>query len=154
MPKLERIVDELNPETTNPSFRLWLTSMPSKDFPVSILQNGVKMTNEPPKGLKANMLQTWHSLGPSTFQECSQPEALKKVMFGLTFFHAMVLERRKFGPLGWNIRYEFTTSDLNISQKQVQQFLDLYEVHPDADRYDTRVPLYFLASPLSSLSQH
>lgn len=41
MRELDRICDEdIIPSRTNESFRLWLTSYPSNNFPVSILQNG------------------------------------------------------------------------------------------------------------------
>lgn len=117
MSELERIcMDPSIEETSHKNYRLWITSYPSKKFPVAVLQNSVKMTNESPKGLKLNMMRTFNS-DPLIDEDFMTPSInSEKVwyrgVFALVIFHAVVQERRDFGPLGWNIPYEFNESDL------------------------------------------
>lgn len=130
MPSLDRIIDGMTPDKVHRDFRLWLTSMPSDKFPVTILQNGLKITMEPPSGVRANILRTFSTFTEDIFTECTKIEPWKKLLFSLCMFHAVVQERRKFGPLGWNIPYEFSEGDLRVCVKQLKIFLDEYDTVP------------------------
>jgi len=104
--------------------------MPSENFPVIILQNGVKMTLEPPKGLKSNLTRSYNRITDNYINDCGKPDDFRKLMFGLCLFHAVIQDRRKFGPLSWNIRYGFTDGDLKVCQTQMKMFLDDYDEIP------------------------
>ncbi|KAI4827725.1 hypothetical protein KUCAC02_031097 [Chaenocephalus aceratus] len=72
MPSLERLIENISPVKVHKDFRMWLTSLPSNKFPVSILQNGSKMTIEPPKGIKANLQKTYLRLTNEFFTSSSK----------------------------------------------------------------------------------
>ncbi|WIA36351.1 hypothetical protein OEZ86_007670 [Tetradesmus obliquus] len=137
MTTLELLCESLLAEgRCHSSFRLWLTSYPSPEFPISVLENSIKMTNEPPKGLRAGLLRTYASdpFCSSDFLEgCVHDAPFRRLLLGLAFFHSVLQERRKFGPIGFNIPYEFNENDLRISCRQLRMFLDEY---PDIP-YDT-----------------
>jgi dynein heavy chain len=132
MPSLEKIVLSFNEkkDTIHEDFRLYLTSMPADYFPVAVLQNSVKLTTEPPRGMRANLKRSYGNLTQEYLEDCLKPDIWRKLLFGLAFFHAVVQERRKFGPLGWNIKYEFNDSDLETSNTMLKLFLDSQEEVP------------------------
>ena len=87
-----------------------------------MLQNSVKVTNEPPKGLRANIKRAFAEMPASFFEENILAGESRKIVFGICFFHAIIQERKKFGSLGWNIKYEFNDSDRECGLLNFQMF--------------------------------
>ena len=81
----------------HPDFRLWLSSMPTPDFPASVLQSGIKLACEPPQGVKANVARTYADMTEGLFESScpSKPVVWKKLLFSLIFFHAVIQVRSK-----------------------------------------------------------
>mmetsp|Transcript_116895 Transcript_116895/g.162408 ORF Transcript_116895/g.162408 Transcript_116895/m.162408 type:complete len:98 (+) Transcript_116895:8824-9117(+) len=50
--RLERRLDAYAQEGSNPTFRLFLSADASKNIPIGLLERSIKLTNEPPQGLK------------------------------------------------------------------------------------------------------
>ena len=188
LPALEELVERLGDEEckVHPNFRLFLTAMPCDYFPVAVLQRCVKLTNEPPAGLRNNLLRSFtqvvssadldehtaeqqHAAGdesggvgelleaaavsfdavaPSSsaaglLQSAESGAAYQKLLFGLVFFHAVIQERKWYGPIGFvtHASAEWNDSDLETSiatlrlvmNQHTQQLLDAREDEAEAD---------------------
>ena len=107
---LQAVVEQFNPDN------IWLTSVPAKSFPVQVLQNGVKMTSDPPSGLRA---RSYSALSDELLKESKLPKIFKTLLFGFCYFHSAVQDRRKFGPIGCNIACGFTPEDLQVCRQQL-----------------------------------
>ena len=70
------------------------------------------------------MLRAYASFGESVWESCSKQAELKAIVFALCFFHSVVCERRKFGPIGWNNGYPFNQGDLSVCIAVANNYLD------------------------------
>lgn len=93
-------------------------------IPQGILESAIKITNEPPTGMKANMHKALDFFDPNVFEQCSKESEFKAIIFALCFFHAVIAERRKFGAQGWNRVYPFNLGDLKISIYVLNNYLE------------------------------
>lgn len=109
----------------NANFRLLLSAEPNphqKIIPPGILDRSIKLTNEPPAGLKANMKRAWTYFSKDEIEE-KDPKT-KSILFALCFFHSTLIERRRFGPKGWNMLYPFSTGDLRDSYLVMNRYME------------------------------
>jgi len=111
MNEMEDLLSKLC-ESIDMGFRLFITALPNPEFPLGLLQMCTKVTNEPPAGLKAGLLRSYTVIVDQERLERVETSQWRILVFGLCFLHSVVQERRKFGPLGWCIPYEYNSGDL------------------------------------------
>uniref|UniRef100_A0A061RL16 Flagellar outer dynein arm heavy chain gamma n=1 Tax=Tetraselmis sp. GSL018 TaxID=582737 RepID=A0A061RL16_9CHLO len=103
-------------------FRLWITAEPHPQFPIGLLQMGIKITNEAPVGMKAGMRNSYTWVTQDMLDAVARQE-WRQLLYIMCFMHSVVQERRKFGPIGWNVPYEFNQSDLSACVQFLQNHL-------------------------------
>ena len=106
-------------EDIHEDFRLWITAEPHPAFPIGLLQMGIKITNEAPVGIKAGLRASFQWVNQDMLDAVGRFE-WRQMLFVQCYIHSIVQERRKFGPIGWNIPYEFNQSDLSACVQFLQ----------------------------------
>ncbi|XP_034662377.1 dynein beta chain, ciliary [Drosophila subobscura] len=126
---IERIVLQAEGQQGESNFRLFISAEPAPDpqyhiIPQGILESSLKVVNEPPAGMAANLHKAWDNFSQDALETCTQEAEFKSILFALCYFHAVAGERRKFGPQGWNKVYPFNIGDLMISSNVLHNYLE------------------------------
>ncbi|KAL0281201.1 UNVERIFIED_CONTAM: hypothetical protein PYX00_002260 [Menopon gallinae] len=128
LPALEKKL-EYYAEGSHANYRVFMSAEPAATpsahiIPQGILESSIKITNEPPTGMQANLHKALDNFNQETLEMCGKEAEFKAILFSLCYFHAVVAERRKFGPQGWNRIYPFNTGDLTISVNVLYNYLE------------------------------
>ena len=119
---LEKMLDDYSLQGTHSDFRILLSSDPSEGIPIAILNRCIKITSDPPSGLKANLKQAFASVSADAFNDLESRS--RGILFGLCQFHAIMVERKKFGAKGFNMIYPFAIGDLISSAAVLRNYME------------------------------
>ena len=120
--ELETVLIKTDPDQIGEETRVLVTTEAHKKFPIGLLQMSIKLTNEPPPGIKAGIKRTYGWFNQEMLDSYRRQE-WKPMLFTQCFIHSLVVERRKFGPIGFCIPYEFNQGDWQASVQFLQNHM-------------------------------
>ena len=137
LPSLEKVIEDCQ-LTGHEDFRFYLTAEPAASaeyhiMPSGILQACIKITNEPPSGVQANLHEALACFDQETLEMCARENEFRKILFALVYHHSVLIERRKFGPIGWNVGYPFNKGDLKACVEVLFNYLEANSTVPWVD---------------------
>eukprot|EP00002_Diphylleia_rotans_P021405 TRINITY_DN4165_c0_g1_i7.p1 TRINITY_DN4165_c0_g1~~TRINITY_DN4165_c0_g1_i7.p1 ORF type:complete len:4191 (+),score=803.60 TRINITY_DN4165_c0_g1_i7:51-12623(+) len=137
MSELERVIEKITDARTeiHKDFRLWLTCLSSPSIPSAVIRASIKVCSETPPGIQAAVRRAYQSLDESFLHDL--PRRYRRMMFALSYFHALVQERRRFGPIGWSCAYEFGDSDFRTGCKLLRTHVE----SPSTMSYETYIKI-------------
>eukprot|EP00072_Mus_musculus_P068674 XP_017170437.1 PREDICTED: dynein heavy chain 11, axonemal isoform X3 [Mus musculus] len=136
---LEKLLEKFS-QGSHRDYRVFLSAetVPSQHEPIipqGLLENSIKITNEPPTGMLANLHAALYNFDQDTLEMCSKDQEFKSILFSLCYFHACVAGRLRFGPQGWSRSYPFSPGDLTICTNILYNYL---EANPNVPWEDLR----------------
>ncbi|KAM6202712.1 dynein axonemal heavy chain 11 isoform 2-T2 [Rhynchocyon petersi] len=136
---LEKLLERFSQESHR-DYRVFMSaeSAPTPNehlIPQGLLENAIKITNEPPTGMQANLHAALYNFDQDTLEICSKEQEFKSILFSLCYFHACVAGRLRFGPQGWSRSYPFNLGDLTICANILYNYL---EANPNVPWEDLR----------------
>jgi dynein heavy chain len=126
LPTLEEKLETLTPHQ---DFRVFISAEPPalsylRNLPEGLAKAAFCVSNEPPSDLRANMSRAWTTFSQGRIDSSSKSDTFKGCLFGLSFFHSVMLGRRRFGSQGWSRAYGFNMGDLKICSDVLQSYLE------------------------------
>ncbi|XP_058454309.1 dynein axonemal heavy chain 2-like isoform X2 [Malaya genurostris] len=119
--QLAHVLNFLNQINSNSKFRLWIVIDVNCSYvPVNVVKDCTKFMYNETMGIRQRMHSLYEVIGESRFKKKSKNKyhiQLKKILYSMTFFHALLIERKKFQTLGWMKQYFLNSLDFQLSEK-------------------------------------
>ncbi|KAJ4455654.1 putative Dynein heavy chain 1; axonemal [Paratrimastix pyriformis] len=122
LPTLARQLECVAPDRVHQRFRLFLATRPTPHFPVSILENALKVSTEAPSSIRETLTRSMDALiKQPDFQDRVQRYGTNwtRIHYLLAFLHAVVVGRSRYAGVGWSLPYHFSHDELRLSAKQL-----------------------------------